>query len=308
MIALIVLAVMIVSVGLGFGIDFAYSVWYINKHTEAFDVSSKPIDENEIVVMSYNIRLATGDLYTEHRWRYRAPLVLRVIENNMPDILGVQEMKKIQENHFEKYLVGYGSYTPYRSKGVSAEACGIYYNESRFELLDKGVFFLSETPDKQSIGWDAEFPRICSWVRLKDKNGKEIYVFNTHLDHKGKIARIESIKLINDKINEFEAKNVILLGDFNFSEKPKKEEETDPYKYVITLFTDSKYADGVNVLKAGDTFNSYGRKNLNGFYIIDFILFKSTDLKAKSYEVVDTKIDGQYPSDHYPVKTVFKYD
>jgi len=94
MITVIVLAAVIGIVALGFGIDFAYSAVYINKHSEEVDISTKPINENEITVMSYNIRLATGDLYTEHRWRYRAPLVLKVIENSKPDILGVQEMKK----------------------------------------------------------------------------------------------------------------------------------------------------------------------------------------------------------------------
>jgi len=307
MITVIVLAAVIGIVALGFGIDFAYSAVYINKHSEEVDISTKPINENEITVMSYNIRLATGDLYTEHRWRYRAPLVLKVIENSKPDILGVQEMKKIQENHFAKYLVGYSSYTPYRSKGSSAEACGIYYNETRFKLLDKGVFWLSETPDVQSKGWDAGFPRICSWVKLKDKNGKEIHIFNTHLDHLGKTARIESLKLINSKISELGAKNVILLGDLNFIEARETEKPNDPYKYLTSLFTDAKYAEGVEVIQAGNTFHKYGEKDPTISYVIDFILFKATDLTPTTYEVINSVIDGQYPSDHYPVQVVFKY-
>ncbi|MGI6594431.1 MAG: endonuclease/exonuclease/phosphatase family protein [Christensenellales bacterium] len=303
-----IIGVIILSFVVGIGLDYAHVAWNVDAYSKEVDISKKEINQNEIVVMSFNIRCWTGELFGKHRWGLRAPLVFETIGNSMPDILGVQELQKRPDKHLAKYLVGYGRYTPYRaSKGINSESCGIYYNEKRFTLLDKGVFWLSKTPEKESIGWDAALPRICSWVKLEDKNGKELFVFNCHLDHAGEEARMESLKLIKQKIEVFEATNVILLGDLNFPENVKVTDANDPYNYVTSFLDDSKYADGVNVVKKGNTFHGYGKKGIDEPYVIDFILFKSEDLKAKTYGIVDAKINGEYISDHNPVQVVFEY-
>ncbi|HHX48783.1 MAG TPA: endonuclease/exonuclease/phosphatase family protein [Clostridiales bacterium] len=307
-ISLAVIGAIVIAFGVGIGLDYANVAWNVDAYTQTVDASTKAVKENEMKVMSFNIRCYTCELVGKHRWGLRAPLVFETIENSMPDILGVQELKKKQEKHFDKYLVGYGKYAPYRkSKGLSAEACGIFWKESRFTLLDKGVFWLSETPEKESIGWDAALERICSWVKLKDINEKELYVFNAHLDHLGEKARIESLKLIQQKIDKVGDTNVILLGDLNFPENAAIQDVSNPYQYVTSFLDDSKYAEGVEITKARNTFHGYEKVDKNS-PPIDFILYKpNRDLKPKVYGVIDAKIDGKFPSDHYPVQVTFEY-
>lgn len=306
-----IIGVIAFSIGAGLLLDFAYSAWNANAYSKKVDVSEKEMNEQELLVMSYNIRSPSGDLFGKHRWGIRAPMVLDVIRASLPDILGVQEMQPPQEKHFAKYLKGYGQHVPYRDKGMFPEACGIFYNTKRFELLDKGHFWLSETPEKQSIGWDASMERICSFVKIKDKtNGKEICVFNAHFDHRGPQSRLNSLKLVEKKINEFNAQNVILMGDLNFYETPidGSEVEEETYIYASKAWTDTKYEAGINIAVAGNTFHGYGEKETELDPPIDFIFYKNdADLIAKTYGVIKTKINGEYPSDHYPVQVTFEY-
>nr|WP_262915707.1 endonuclease/exonuclease/phosphatase family protein [Niabella ginsengisoli] len=169
-------------------------------------------------IASYNLRFDNkndiGNL-----WKDRKAYVASLISFHDFDIFGTQEAQPHQLEDVLKALPDYARYGKGRDDGSDkGEHSAIFYKKDKFQLLSSGDFWLSETPDKPGLGWDATCcNRICSWVYLQDKKSKKkFYFFNVHFDHEGKIARLESSKLILQKIKEI-AKGVpaILTGDFN---------------------------------------------------------------------------------------------
>ena len=106
---------------------------------------------------------------------------------------------------------------------IAGEHSAIFYRTDKFEVIDKGDFWMSETPDVPSKGWDAVLPRICSWGHFKCKDsGFEFLFFNLHMDHIGKNARVESALLVLKKMKEIgDGLPVILTGDFNVDQTHK---------------------------------------------------------------------------------------
>jgi endonuclease/exonuclease/phosphatase family metal-dependent hydrolase len=249
---------------------------------------------NYINVMSYNIRYNnTQD--GENAWPNRKDNVKALIKFHDADILCVQEAlalqvdQLIENTNYERVGVG-------RTDGKrEGEFSAIYFDKTRFSKKDGGTFWLSETPDKPSKGWDAAILRVCTWVKLHDKwNKKDFIVFNTHYDHVGVQARIESAKLIKKKIMEIApALPVILTGDLNGTP------ETEAVATIKTFLTDTKEATVEPAYGPEGTFNSF-KFNAPLKERIDYI-FINKGFNVQKFGVLTDSKGLKYPSDHLPI-------
>lgn len=256
-----------------------------------------------INVGSFNIRLETkndvGNLWVE-----RASAVTALIRFHDFDVFGTQEGFKNQLDDISKTLPQFARYGKGREDGKEkGEHSAIFYKKDEFKLLDKGDFWLSETPDKPSLGWDATCcNRICSWVYLEHKKSKKkFYFFNVHFDHQGVIARMESSKLMLQKINEIaKGKPAVLTGDFNGSQ------DSDLYKILAnsTLLNDT-YKLAEYPYSLNGSFNGFGR-SLQKTDIIDHI-FVTKDFKVGRWGILSDSYHGKFPSDHFPILSEIKF-
>lgn len=252
--------------------------------------------DDEFTVMSYNIRCHTPlDLF-KRSWYYRADMVKENIEEIGADIMGFQEVTKGQYNYLVDILPNYDSVINYRDESIISEGCPLFYNTNRFELIDKGSFWLSETPDVMSKSWGSAHYRICSYINLKDKvTNKELLVFNTHLDHKSVEARVNGIKVVLDKIKEFGNKPAILMGDLNA--KPN----SDTIESILEMFNDSAILANNDL----ETVTYHGFDNV-GAKRLDYIMLTPEKFTVESYYVYDNLKDGLYASDHSPIYAELK--
>lgn len=174
-------------------------------------------------VASYNIRMHSKvDYKRGDGWTSRRDVMCDLIAYSAFDIFGAQEVCHDQLEDMLSRLPDYDYIGVARDDGArKGEYSPIFYRKGRFELLASGTFWLSETPDKVSYGWDAACRRVCSWGHFKDRvTKKKFWFFNTHMDHKGKTARVEGAKLVLAKIREMCGTKaaVILTGDFNVAQ------------------------------------------------------------------------------------------
>jgi endonuclease/exonuclease/phosphatase family metal-dependent hydrolase len=256
-------------------------------------------------VMSLNIRLDVAS-DAPNDWQTRKPIIQKAIFDSTYDILGFQEVLKNQYDDLDRMLTGYGHVGVGREDGKDkGEACPIFYRTDRFELLESGTIWLSPNPsDTGRAGWDAALPRIMTWAKLRDKMGDNasgnsgFFFLNTHFDHMGDTARLESahriIRFIKEKTGELP---VILTGDFNCGPSQP------PYAALTSseiLLKDACITVG-GIEEA--TFNGFGRSDENER--IDFI-FTNYRLEAISYRMLNIKKDSIYISDHYPVTSRIK--
>lgn len=250
---------------------------------------SQPIN-----VMSYNIRLNTASDGV-NAWPNRKDNVKALVKFYDTDILCVQEALPeqfdalVENTDFD--VVGVGRDDGKRKGEFSA----IYFNKNRFIKKDGGTFWLSLTPDVPSKGWDAALNRICSWVKLYDKlNKKELIVFNTHYDHIGVQARIESAKLIKQKIQEIAPKlPVIFTGDLNVTP------ETEAIATIKSFLTDAKEISIEPPYGPTGTFNGF-KWDSPLKDKIDYI-FVNKGFKVQKFAVLSDSKDQRYYSDHLPV-------
>jgi endonuclease/exonuclease/phosphatase family metal-dependent hydrolase len=260
-------------------------------------------------VMSFNVR-NSGAKDGPNAWSLRKELFFSTIEQFNPDLLGTQEVLADQYDDITARMKDYTPVGVARDDGKrKGEWSLILFRNSRFEQLDSGNFWLSETPDVPgSKSWDANLTRICSWVRLKDRqNGREFIYGNTHYDHIGHVARENASKIIMKKLPELAKGNpVILTGDFNTTE------DDPPYKTIMhptdpgmAHFSDS-YRE-VHPTRSSDEASFHGFKGKIAGSRIDFILH-TPEFRAISAEIDRNKSeDGRYPSDHYAVTAVLRW-
>ena len=243
----------------------------------------------EIVMMSTNVRFYNPlDLFKKS-WFYRADLIAQDIETVSPDIIGFQEATFLHYNYLSNIMEGYDSVMAYRDKFVLSEGCPIFWRTDRFEKLDSGSFWLSETPEVMSKDWGSSHYRIAVYVILRDKTtDKEFAVFNTHLDHVSDEARINGIKVVLDKISEFGDLPSYLMGDMNATE------DTETILSTKESFDDAKVISPVT--EDTRTFHGWGDPEENER--IDYILISKGDAQVFEYHVVDNIHDGVYSSDH----------
>jgi len=247
-----------------------------------------------INVISYNIRYSnTTD--GVNIWENRKENVKALLKFYDADIVGLQEALA---NQFDYLLDNpdFGAVGAGREDGLrNGEFAAIYFNKHRFTKKESGNFWLSTTPNVPSKGWDAALNRICTWVKLYDKlNKKELIIFNTHFDHIGVQARIESAKLIKQKIQELAPKlPVILTGDLNVTP------ETEAIETIKSFLIDTKEVTVEPPYGPIGTFNDF---NFNSILKrkIDYI-FVNKGFKVQKFAVLSDSKDQKYYSDHLPV-------
>ena len=244
-------------------------------------------------VMSYNLRYGLAD-DGENSWELRREASVRMLEDIRPDCFGVQEALDFQIDYLLDNTDNYKYVGVGREDGKkSGECMAIFYSTSSIELLDWGTYWLSETPDVPSRGWDAACRRTATWTLLKHKSsGKLFFYVNTHLDHVGQVARKEGLSMVVRNISSMNPNNypMILTGDFNvFPDDPCLE----PLDRMMT----SARKAAVDSDEAG-SFNNW--ENDRGD-IIDYIYFKGFS-GCSNFKVVREKYgDVPFISDHYPI-------
>ncbi len=253
-------------------------------------------------VATFNVRIRTTSDKGALSWENRKTQVAQIINSYKMDVLGVQELvDKEQEQELSRLLPSFASvsYGRDNQSGSRGERLAIYFNQNRFTLKQEGFFFLSETPDQVSKGWDAALNRICQWVLLYDKITKrEFFFFNTHFDHIGKRARAGSAELIVRKIAELtDDKPVICVGDFNASPF-----ETLVYQTLTNALNDSRQKAKI-VEGTPGTFNGWNLTSatFNENVRIDYV-FTGIGIGVEEYRVInDQYSQDTFPSDHFPV-------
>lgn len=266
-------------------------------------VAGASLYAQELTIATYNVRLQT-DADTGNLWVQRAPHVISLIRYHNFEIFGTQEGFRNQLTDIQKGLPEFDFYGAGRDDGKDqGEHSAIFFRKDRFTVLKNGDFWLSQTPDQPSKGWDATCcNRICSWVYLTDKiTGRNFYVFNAHFDHQGTVARVESSKLILQRINSIAGNEpVIFCGDLN------GDHQSEWYKNIESsgLLRDSFRQ--VNFPYAGNgTFNGFGR-TLASRAVIDHI-FVSQHFLVNRWAILSDSYQGKYPSDHFPVVAVIRF-
>lgn len=268
---------------------------------------SEPVDA--LRVTSFNIRLSAVDDGPNH-WKLRKEALLKAIRSADPDLLGTQETCLDQRDFLIEQLPDYAAVAAGRDDGKDAgEMTAVFYRRDRFELLASGHFWLSETPEAPgSKNWDAAITRMATWLRLRDlrsPNAQPIFVINTHFDHVGERARLESAKLLRRRVAELgEGCSVVVMGDFNC------DEDSPPYAALMeTPAGASKIVDtyrAVHRQRAVDeaTFQAFKADATRGSRI-DFI-FAGEHLRAVDATIDRAKHDGRLPSDHFSVHAVLR--
>lgn len=274
-------------------------------------------------VATYNLRLKnSGDSVAGNNWADRAPVVAQLIRFHDFDIFGTQEGFKSQLEDLKAMLPGFAYTGVARDDGhEQGEHSAIFYDTNKFELLDHGDFWLSETPDKPGLGWDAVCIRICSWGKFRHKPSGRIFQFyNLHMDHVGKVARSESVKLVLKKMAEVGYDlPTFLTGDFNV-------DQTDPLYHQIQTSDHLKdsYTRADFTYALNGTFNAYkadGHSNsrIDHIFVTDNVnvekygvltdSYRTAVAEDKEYQLTDfpagLKLSAyrtRLPSDHYPVK------
>jgi len=233
----------------------------------------------------------------------RATLVNNLIRQYDFDIFGTQEGTSAQMIDITSGT-GYAYIGDGRDPGGDGEHNSIVYKTNRFQLLDQGKFFYSETIEIPSKGWDAICcNRMCIWGKFRDMiSGREFYIFNSHFDHQGTRARLESAKILLDKIKSIAGNYpVFATGDYN---------STPETEQMQLLFTDRLLKDSY-VLSEQKPYGSVG--TFNGWdptkvpsSRIDYILV-TNGIRVKEYGVLNDRPNGQFPSDHDPVIAVVEF-
>ncbi len=221
----------------------------------------------------------------------RTSRVKSIIEKYSPDLIGVQEATTYWYAYLKNTLTDYFAVGIGRDENGTGEAMAIFYKKAMFDLKNSDTFWLSETPEVVSKGWDGACRRTCTKANLlRISDGKEFIYFNTHLDHVGEKAQVEGVKLINEAIKNYSCYPVILTGDFNVTP------ESEAYKAVILKDTRAltNYSEKIG------TWHNFGNIADCDAPVIDYC-FVNDNIKTLSYKVITDKVENDFVTDHYPV-------
>lgn len=269
---------------------FLVPVW---AHTQ---VPCEPFGEQSVQVMTYNIRLDTEN-DRGNAWPHRRDFLADQVRYHLPDVLGTQEGLPHQIDWLDENLTEYAYVGEGRRGGHAGEYSAIFYNRHRLRVKDSGTFWLSDTPDQVSTGWDAALPRICTWARFAERTGaRDFLVFNTHFDHVGKQARINSVDVILRMVDSLSPDGLpyVVMGDLNLTP------ETEPLRKLSAAMTDTYGAADISLGPEG-TFTGF-RHDVPATRRIDYVFVSgSPRVEVSRYAVLTDAIDGRYPSDHLPV-------
>ena len=286
----IILAASVILTGLGFVIydkvttvDFGEII--IDGIPEKADEASR--------VMSFNVRCCDDK---EGSVKNRSKIVTAIIDQYLPDSVGVQEatgewMKILSEN-----LEAYAHVGEHRDEDPNSEYSAVFYLKDKFNLLDSGTMWLSDTPDVKYTKYEESgCTRIATWAILENKGTGEVYAhINTHLDHMSDNARVMQVKVLNTKIAELKEAgySIICTGDFN------AQPTTEVYATITEALTDCRtVAENAD---DGLTAHGYGKNEEGSAGPIDYA-FVGEDVKVDTYKIIRNTAKDMYPSDHYPV-------
>lgn len=264
----------------------------------------------DATVMTYNIRIISLDDNDEgNGWDVRKAQLVDMIDRYDPDILGMQEDMTPQQAYIFSRMNPEYAYVdgPAFNDALKARH-SIYYKKSDYKLLRKEKFWLSETPDVISKGWDANENRICLYARLQHKaSGKIIHVFNTHFDHIGSEARKNSALLVVERIKQYTDNDtgarVIFMGDLNATNGSGSGLIT--HNNLKTYLHDAQNDSPSGLEGPNGTFSGFDGSNV-ATNRIDYIYYRN--LAIIRYKHIDEKLsNGRYPSDHIPVLAEVRY-
>jgi len=252
---------------------------------------------NPLTVMSFNIRCGLCEPpENPHNWKKRKYFVAHLIKTHNPDVIGLQEAELFQVEDLVEMLDDYSWIGGGRDDGKDkGEATAILFRTTRLSLQGQQTLWLSQTPLKPSLGWDAKFRRTLTIAKLLDAQSKQfLYAFNTHLDNEGETARQEGAKLLLSEIAKIDAAApFVVTGDFNFTATAKG------YEIITQTLADAEKISATPPTGGGKTFNGFG-ENKETDNKIDFVFVKKST-KVQSHKVDTTTYNNVYPSDHYPV-------
>lgn len=278
-------------------------------------------------VGTYNMRYDNpADVESGNSWKTRRDVVCSIISYENPAIFGAQEVLHHQLGDVCRLLPDYGFIGVGREDGKTVgEYAPIFYNKVEVELLDNGHFWLSQTPDRPSLGWDAACTRICTWGRFRLKSsGRQVMFFNFHADHVGIIARRKAAEMVVDSIRaKAEGCQVVVTGDFN----------VDQHNEIYNVFTasgvlDDSFVTASHRLATNGTFNGYDTAMHTDSRIDHIMVTKGSDVErigvlTIAYWTKDAEAEKQkghdapaeiglqkqtlrFPSDHFPVMAVLR--
>lgn len=252
-------------------------------------------------LISFNIRYDnTSD--TINNWNKRKASLASLIQHYDADIVGIQEGLHHQVDYLNNTLNGFSYVGVGRDDGQQkGEYSAIFYNSDKFKVLKTNTFWLSETPEKVSVGWDASMERICTYALFENVTSKkQFYVFNTHFDHRGMQARVNSAELIYKKIKEINTSDlaVILMGDLNLTP------DTEPIQFLKKHLTDAMGISKKPFYGPIGTFNGFDQDRIMENRI-DYIFVNN--IEVLSYTHIDDRMaNNMHISDHLPVLITLK--
>ena len=284
-----------------------------------------------ITVASYNLRNANGgDSINGNGWGQRYPVIAQIVQYHDFDIFGTQECFIHQLKDMKEALPGYDYIGVGRDDGKEkGEHSAIFYRTDKFDVIEKGDFWLSETPDVPSKGWDAVLPRICSWGHFKCKDtGFEFLFFNLHMDHIGKKARVESAFLVQDKMKELgKGKELpaILTGDFNVDQTHQSYDAFVSKGVLCDSYEKAGFRYAINGTFNNFDPNSFTESRIDHIFVSPSFHVKRYGVLTDTYrsivgkgekkqandcpEEIDIKAyQARTPSDHFPVKVELEFD
>jgi endonuclease/exonuclease/phosphatase family metal-dependent hydrolase len=253
----------------------------------------------DLEIMTYNIRYNNPN-DGDNQWDNRKEAILGQINYYQPDVLGTQEGLSDQVKWLDEKLELYNycgvGRADLKEEG-DGEFCAIFYNNKKFSKISSNTFWLSEQPDSPTRGWDASLNRICTYLLLEEiETNQKFWVFNTHFDHRGLIAREKSVEVILHHIDSLNVDEypLFLIGDFNL------EPDKLPIKNICKVLNDSKFISQTSPFGPEGTFCGFEVcDSVKGR--IDYIFSSKDNILVKKYAVISDVIKLKYPSDHLPV-------
>lgn len=248
------------------------------------------------IIITYNIK-NDYDKTGPNNWTDRKQALVQLMKELSPTFIGVQEALENQVKFIDDALIKHAVIGVGRDDGKNAgEYCAIYYDTTRYKIIDSRTIWLSTKPNEISTGWDAALPRIATFGLFIDATKNDsILVVNTHFDHIGEQARVESARLIVKEMQNWPVQKKVLMGDFNATA------DQEPIQLLNTVLT--------NTQKLSPTINNGPIGTFNGFNqnfddrVIDFIFLDGfPNNVVKDYQHIDKRLDnGDFVSDHFAV-------
>lgn len=264
-------------------------------------LSSISVYGQDLKVMTYNIKYDNIN-DSVNNWNYRKEALVKLIKHYEASFVGTQEVLHRQLVYIDSSLTNFAYVGVGRDDGKKkGEYSPIHYDSTRYKILEQKTFWLSDTPDKISVGWDAAMERVCTYGLFEEKiTGNKLYVFNTHFDHIGKVAREKSAELVFQKIEEVNTENlpVVLMGDLNLSP------DEEPIRFLQKQLTDGQMATKQAFYGPTGTSSGFDHNRVLERRI-DYIFVK--DFEVVSYIHIDDRMENNmHISDHLPVLASLK--